>query len=380
MADKRDYYEVLGVAKNCGEDELKKAYRKKAKECHPDLHPGDKQAEEQFKELNEAYGVLSDPEKRQQYDRFGFAGVDGQGFRDFNAADFGFDFSDILNTFFGGGFGGGASMRRNPNAPRRGSDMKYRMTLSFMEAAFGTTREITITREENCHTCHGSGARAGTVPETCPVCHGSGMVQQQQQTLFGVSIVNRPCDNCGGRGKVVQEPCESCRGSGRQTIRKKLEIKVPAGIDSMEMLTLRGEGEGGYNGGNPGDLYVEKTIKPHKLFERHGYNTYCTVPITFTQAALGGEIDVPTIHGPENFTIREGTQPGDTITLRNKGIPVINRPGHFGDQIVTLHLEVPSKLNDEQKEILRQFEQTCDERNYRKRGSFFQKLKDLFTD
>lgn len=376
MAEKRDYYEVLGVAKNCGEDELKKAYRKKAKLCHPDLHPGDQQAESQFKELNEAYGVLSDAQKRQQYDQFGFAGVDGNGFGDFNASDFGFDFSDILSSFFGGGFGGG---RRPASGPRRGSDLKYRMNLEFMEAAFGVEREITISREDHCHTCGGSGAKPGTSPETCPRCRGTGTIQQQQQTLFGIGVVSRPCDQCGGTGKIIHEVCSDCRGTGREQIRKKLQIKVPAGINAGEMLTLRGEGEAGYNGGPRGDLYIEINVKPHAMFQRRGYNTYCEVPITFAQAALGSEIEIPTIHGKERFVIREGTQPGDVVTLKNKGIPVINRPGQFGDQIVTLNLEVPHHLTDAQKEAIRSFDQSCTAGNYHKQDSFFKKLRDLFA-
>lgn len=378
MAEKRDYYEVLGVAKNCGDEELKKAYRKLAKQYHPDLNPDDQVAEEKFKEINEAYGVLSDPQKRQQYDQFGFAGASGQGFGDFNAADFGFDFSDILNQFFGGGFGGGGgSVARN--APRRGADMKYRMTLEFMEAAFGTERDITINREDDCSTCHGSGAKPGTEPVTCPRCHGSGTVQTKRQSIFGVSMVQSTCDQCGGSGKIVREPCETCRGNGRQLVRKRLHVTVPAGINEGEMLKLGGEGEAGYNGGPRGDLYVEVSIKPHPVFTRRGYNTYCEVPITFAQAALGAEIEIPTIDGKQTYQIREGTQPGDIVTLRGKGIPIIRRQNQRGDHIVTLNLEVPRHLSEEQKARIRAFDDSCGERNYQKQDSFFQKLKDLFN-
>ncbi len=378
MAEKRDYYEVLGVAKNCGEDELKKAYRKKAKQCHPDLHPGDQVAEEQFKELNEAYGVLSDPQKRQQYDQFGFAGVDGQGFGDFNAADF--DFGDILSQFFGGGFGGfGGGTRRNPNAPRRGADLKYRMTLSFMEAAFGVTRTIHVNKEVNCHVCHGTKAKPGTKVETCPTCHGSGMVHQQQRTLFGVSTVASPCPACKGTGEHIASPCEHCRGTGRETVQKALEVKVPAGINTGEMLTLRGEGEAGYRNGPPGDLYIEVTIKPHEMFQRRQYHTYCEVPISFAQAALGGTLMLPTIHGETEYTIKEGTQPGEVITLKGKGIPVINRPGQFGDHIVTLIMEVPHHLNEKQKGLIRELDGTLSDHNYRKKTSFFQRMKAIFN-
>ncbi|MGI6545230.1 MAG: molecular chaperone DnaJ [Fastidiosipilaceae bacterium] len=377
MAEKRDYYEVLGVAKNCGEDELKKAYRKLAKQYHPDLHPGDHAAEEKFKEINEAYGVLSDPQKRQQYDQFGFAGASGQGFGDFSAADFGFDFSDILNQFFGGGFGGGGAANRN--APRRGADMKYRMTLEFMEAAFGTERDITINREDLCDTCGGSGAKAGTQPETCSKCHGSGTIQTKRQTIFGVSMVQSACDQCGGTGKIIKEACDVCHGAGRRHVRKKLHVKVPAGINENEMLSLRGEGEAGYNGGPPGDLYIEISIKSHPVFTRRGYNTYCEVPITFAQAALGGEIEIPTIDGTVKHIIKEGTQPGDIVTLGGKGIPVIRRQGQRGDHVVTLNLEVPRYLSEEQKDKIRDFDDSCCEKNYQKRGSFFSKLKDLFN-
>lgn len=381
MADKRDYYEVLGVAKNAGEDELKKAYRKLAKKYHPDVNPGNKEAEEKFKELNEAYGVLSDPQKRQQYDQFGFAGASGQGFGDFNPADFGFDFSDILSQFFGGGFsggfGGGSPAQRN--APRRGADLRYRMTLEFMEAVFGTERDITINREDPCHTCNGSGAKKGTAPETCSVCGGSGIVQNRRQTIFGVSMVQSACDHCGGRGKIIKEACETCHGTAREHIRKKLHVKVPAGINQGEMLSLRGEGEGGYNGGPSGDLYVEISIRPHPVFTRKGFNTYSEVPITFAQAALGGEIEVPTVDGTVKYVLNEGTQPGDIITLRGKGITQVRRPDQRGDHIVTLQLEVPRNLSEDQKEKIRAFDNTVKEHNYQKRESFFQKLKDLFN-
>lgn len=379
MAEKRDYYEVLGVAKNCGEDELKKAYRRRAKECHPDLHPGDHEAEEAFKEVNEAYGVLSDPEKRSRYDQFGFDGVDGQGYRNYNASDFGFDLNDILNTFFGGFGGFGGAQRSNPNAPRRGANLKYRMTLEFLEAAFGTKREINFSREGSCSHCHGSGAEPGTEVKTCPTCHGSGQVAQQQQTLFGLSVVSRPCGDCGGTGKIIATPCNQCHGRGREEQKRKLDVTVPAGIDQGEMLTLRGEGEAGYNGGPDGDLYIEVSIKPHDVFERRGYNVYCDVPITFAQAALGKEIAIPTIHGTEKYTLKEGTQPGDLVTLRNKGIPVINRPGQFGDLVAHFTIEVPRQLNDEQKELLSRFDEACDEKNYRKRVSFLDRLKNLFN-
>lgn len=254
------------------------------------------------------------------------------------------------------------------------------MTLDFNEAAFGTKREININREANCKSCNGTGAKGATEKETCSKCHGSGMIQQHQQTLFGVSVVSRPCDQCGGRGQIIKTPCPDCKGAGRSMVKEKLEVKVPAGIDSGEMLTLRGKGEAGYNGGPTGDLYIEMNVRPHPVFKRHYYNTLGEVPITFAQACLGKTIEIPTIHGPQTYTLKEGTQPEDVITLKGKGIPIINRPNQFGDHIVTLHLEVPRHLNDEQKKQITKFDESCTEKNYQKRDSFFKKIKDLFCD
>ncbi|MDI9469301.1 MAG: molecular chaperone DnaJ [Bacillota bacterium] len=377
MAEKRDYYEVLGVPRTASEDELKRAYRRLAKQYHPDMNPDNPDAEARFKEANEAYAVLSDAEKRSQYDQFGHAGVDGQGF---GQAGFDFNFDEILNQFFGGGFGAGFTGGRGTRSRAvRGADLRYRMTLDFLEAAFGTERNITITKEDLCDSCEGTGAEKGTAVDSCPSCHGTGQVQARQQSLFGTVLTTHPCEACRGSGKKIDHPCPSCNGRGRRQKRKQLHIRVPAGINHGEMLTVRGEGEPGLNGGGYGDLYVEMSIRPHSLFKRQGYNVYCELPITYAQAALGATIDIPTIDGPVSQTIREGSQPGDQITMRGRGIPVLNREHQRGDQIVTLVLEVPRNLSDRQKSLLEAFEGTLQQHNYQKRESFFDKLRNLFN-
>ena len=374
----RDYYEVLGVTKGASDDEIKKAFRQQAKKYHPDLHPGDKEAEAKFKEVNEAYSILSDPDKKAKYDRFGHAGVDPNGFGGggggaYNAYDV--DLGDIFSSFFGGGFGG-SSRRRT--GPQKGADLKYHMALEFMEAAFGCTKSFQITKEDICKSCNGSGAQPGTTPETCPTCRGAGRVQQQTQTLFGMTMVTKACPTCNGRGTVIKTPCVQCRGKGRLKTVKNLSVVIPAGVDTGDMLPVRGEGEPGTNGGPYGDLYIEFKVKKHEVFERSGINTSCSVPITFAQAALGGEIEVPTIYGKEKYTLKEGTQPGDTITLRSVGIPNKNNPKMKGDHIVKFVLEVPTGLSREQKQLLKQFNDTLTDRNYAKRSQFFQKLKNIF--
>lgn len=378
MPEKRDYYEVLGVARTAGEDELKKAYRTLAKKYHPDLNPGNKEAEAKFKEANEAYAVLSDAEKRRNYDQFGHAGVDGQGFGGFNGGGFGIDLEDLFGNLFGGGFGGFGGSARQRTGPQRGANLKYRMNLEFMEAAFGVERQINITKEDTCDTCHGAGTSDGSAPERCGTCNGTGQVNQRQQTMFGTVMTSRPCQTCHGSGTVIKNPCLSCNGRGVRQKNKTLNVKVPAGINENEMLTIRGEGEAGTLGGPHGDLYVEIHVKPHHVFEREGYNTHTEIPITFTQAALGAEIEVPTIDGPYKYHIKEGTQPGDSFTIRGKGIPYLNRNNMRGDHIFKVVLEVPRQLDEEQKKILQQFDQTCTDKNYQKRGSFFSKIKDLF--
>jgi len=374
----RDYYEVLGVDKNASDDEIKKAFRQQAKKYHPDLHPGDKEAEAKFKEVNEAYSILSDPDKKAKYDRFGHAGVDPSGFGgggggSYSAYDV--DLGDIFSSFFGGGFGG-SSRRRT--GPQKGADLKYHMALEFMEAAFGCTKSFQITKEDICKSCNGSGAQPGTTPETCPTCRGAGRVQQQTQTLFGMTMVTKSCPTCSGRGTVIKTPCQQCRGKGRMKTVKNLTVKIPAGVDTGDLLPVRNEGEPGTNGGPYGDLYIEFKVKPHDVFDRNGINTSCNVPITFAQAALGGEIEVPTIYGKEKYTLKEGTQPGDSIILRSKGIPNKSNPNMKGDHTVKFVLEVPTGLSREQKQLIKQFNDTLTERNYARSSQFFQKIKNLF--
>lgn len=372
MAEKRDYYEVLGAKKGASDEELKKAYRTLAKKFHPDLNSGDKDSEAKFKEINEAYAVLSDAEKRKQYDQFGHAGVDGQGFGGFG--DFNVNLDDLFGSFFGG-FGGG----RSANRQSRGSNLKYRMNLEFTEAAFGVEREISVNKEDLCDTCQGTGAREGESPETCSRCSGTGQVNTRQQTMFGAVMSSRPCPECGGSGKIIHNPCPACGGRGRHAKAKKLKVRIPAGVGDGEMLSMRGEGEPGERGGPYGDLYIEVHVKPHPIFERNGANTFCEVPITYAQAALGADIEVPTIDGPVPYHVKEGTQPGETFILRGKGIQHLNRPGSRGDHSFRVIIEVPRHLDNIQKELLNKFEASCGEKNYQKRGSFFKKIRDAFN-
>ena len=376
--NKRDYYEVLGVQKGASEEEIKKAYKKMARKYHPDLNPGDKDAEEKFKEVNEAYEVLSDSEKRARYDQFGFAGVDpnfgagGGGYGGGAGFDFG-DLGDIFGSFFGGGFGGGQT-RRNPNAPQRGESIRMNLTISFEEAAFGCEKELELDRYESCETCHGSGAAPGTSPETCPDCGGSGVVQTRRQTPMGVFASTAPCSRCGGRGKIIKEPCKDCRGSGMVRRRRKIQASVPAGIDNGQTISIRGQGHAGKNGGPAGDLLVTITVRPHELFRREGTSVLCEAPITFPQAVLGAELEIPTIDGKVKYDIPEGTQSGTTFRLKGKGIPALNGRGR-GDQYVTVYIETPRNLNREQKEALKKFAEAVGENNYEERKSFFRKFK-----
>ena len=351
MADKRDYYEVLGVEKNASESEIKSAFRKQAKTCHPDLHPGDQEAEARFKELNEAAEVLSDPEKRAKYDQFGHAAFDpaaggGAGYSPFTGGFGGF--GDIFETMFGGGFGGGSS--RN-NGPVDGDDLRYTLTISFEDAAFGVKREILVPREDNCSTCGGTGAKPGTSPERCPTCGGSGQVRTQQNTMFGAFSSVRPCSACNGTGQIIKTPCSDCRGAGRVRKTSRIMVTVPAGIADGQTLNIRGEGEAGYRGGARGDLYVTIRVKPHKLFERQGYDLYLTMNIPFTTAALGGEIKVPTLTGAVKYNIPEGTQTGTTFRMREQGVQRLRGSGK-GDLLVKVEVEVPKRLNDAQRQAL----------------------------
>ena len=376
MAEKRDYYEVLGIQKGASEDEIKKAYKKLARKYHPDMNPGDKEAEEKFKEVNEANEVLSDPEKKARYDQFGFAGVDpnyGAGAGGAGGFGGGFDFGDlgdIFGSFFGGGFGGG--QRRNPNAPQRGESIRASVSVSFTDAAFGCEKSVTLERSEMCGTCKGNGCAPGTTPEVCPDCHGTGTVQVRRQTPMGVFASNGPCRKCGGTGRLIHQPCPDCRGGGTVRKRKTIQVTIPAGIDHGQTISLRGQGNAGKNGGPAGDLLITVMVQPHDLFRGDGVDVFCEAPITFTQAVLGAELEIPTIDGKVKYSIPEGTQTGTVFRLKGKGIPVLNGRGR-GDQYVTVTIETPRNLNKEQKEALRKFSETVGENNYEKRKSFFKK-------
>lgn len=372
MADKRDYYEVLGVQKGASDDELKKAFRREAKKYHPDLHPGDKVAEEKFKEINEAYEVLSDSDKRSRYDQFGHAGVDSN-YSAGGAGGFGgFDFGDIFGDIFGGGFGGfGGGSRRN--GPRRGNDVQYTVEVSFEEAAFGCKKNINITKQENCPTCGGSGAKPGTSPTACQRCGGSGQVQTQHRTPLGYMTNVSTCPECNGKGKIVKEPCRECRGNGRVRRNKTIEIDIPAGIDHGQTMQLSGQGEPGQNGGPSGDLLITVKIRKHPIFRREDFDVYIDMPITFVQAALGATLKVPTLDGAVEYDIPEGTQTSTCFRLRGKGVPYIRGKGR-GDQYVTVVVEVPKNLSSRQKEMLKDFEE---DKNYKQKKSFADKVKDF---
>ncbi len=383
MADKKDYYEVLGVDRSAGEDEIKKAYRKMAKKYHPDLHPGDAEAEKNFKEVNEAYEVLSDNDKKARYDQFGHAGVDpnfgaggGGGFGGFGGADFG-DLGDLFGSFFGGGFGGGR--RADPNAPRRGNDTSASVVLSFEEAAKGCAKKIKVTRIENCTECNGSGAEKGTKPTTCSTCRGTGRINVVQRTPFGQMQTQRACDSCRGTGKIIEKPCKTCNGKGRIRHTTEREINIPAGVDDGQYIRVGGAGDMGINGGPAGDLNVNISVRPHPIFERDGFDVFCEIPVTFTQAALGADIIVPTLDGKVKFTIHEGTQPGDEFKLKGKGIQRLRYSGR-GDQYVKIVVEVPKNLGKDQKELLKKFEESTDDNCYKTRKTFFDKVKEFFKD
>ena len=380
MADKRDFYEVLNVDKGASEDEIKKAYRKNAKKYHPDLNPDDKAAEAKFKEVNEAYEVLSDPQKKGRYDQYGHAGVDpsyGGGAGGFNGGGGGFgfdDLGDIFESFFGGGFGG-STRTRNPNAPIKGGDVRTSIQLEFMEAVKGCAKKINISHLENCAVCSGSGAKKGTSPETCSDCGGTGQVRVSQRTPFGVVQSAKTCPRCNGKGKVVKETCGDCGGKGRVRKNKTLEVNIPAGIDHGQSFALRGEGDHGINNGPAGDCIITVSVKEDKLFERDGFDIWCEIPLTYSQITLGDEIIVPTVDGKVSYSVPEGTQPGTVFRLRNKGVPYVNGRGR-GEQYVRINLEVPKNLSGKQKEALRAFEDTMGEKNYEKRKSFLDRIKE----
>jgi molecular chaperone DnaJ len=371
---KRDYYEVLGLSRGATEDDIKKAYRKLAKKYHPDLNQGDKKAEETFKEINEAYQVLSNPETRAQYDQFGHAGPTGQGFGGFDFGGFGDGFGDIFDIFFGGsGFGTGSRRRRR--GPTRGNDIRYNLDITFEEAAFGTKKEIEVVRMEDCFECNGTGAKKPEDAATCPVCNGTGEVSQAQNTAFGRFVNVRVCDRCNGEGTVISNPCPKCHGRKKIRRVRKISVTIPAGIDNDQAITLRGEGQTGDMGGPSGDLYVYITVQPHKLFKRKGYDLHCDIPISFGQAALGADIEVPTLGGKVKYTVPEGTQTGTVFRLRNQGIQHL-RSNSRGDLYVRVNIEVPRRLNEKQKELIQQFEELIGETEQRK--SFFEKMKDVF--
>lgn len=388
MAEKRDYYEVLGVNKNATDDELKKAYRKLAKKYHPDANLNNKEeAEAKFKEVNEAYENLSDPQKRKMYDQFGHAGPQGfggaggpfggqGGYYSYNGSgfdgfgDFG-DLGDIFSSIFGGGFGGGRSSSAKKQGPRKGADLNVRLDISFEQAFSGVEKEIVVTRDEECNLCHGTGAKPGSSPIKCPTCHGTGQVTQVQNTILGQMQTTRTCNTCHGTGEVINEPCEHCHGKG--TIRKqpKIKVKIPAGIDDNQTVVLRGEGEPGKKGGPKGDLYITVRIKNHSLYTRKGNNVFCEIPITITQATLGAELEIPMVDGTkEKYKISEGTQTGTKFTIRNRGFKTINSNA-TGDFIFTVVVQTPKRLTKEQRELLVQLAKTMNEQPpIKKRGLF----------
>ena len=385
MADKRDFYEVLGVDKGATPEQIKKAYRKKAMEFHPDRNPGNKEAEEKFKEVGEAYEVLSDADKKARYDQFGFAGVDpnygaGQGNPyggGFGGGFGGFgDFGDIFSDLFGGGFGGGRSTQQQ-NAPRKGENIMARLELTFEEAAFGCEKEVSTPRIENCPSCSGSGSADGVI-ETCSNCRGSGRVTVMQNMMGMRMQTQTTCPHCSGRGKMVKNPCTTCKGKGKVRKNNKVKVKIPAGIDEGQSVRVRGEGSVGSNGGPSGDLLVEILIKRHPIFEREYMDVLCEVPITFTQAALGAEIQVPTLDGKVSFTIPEGTQTGREFVLRDKGIPEVNNPRRRGDHRFTVVVETPTRLTQRQKELLRELDSTLEKNETPKVKKFFDNLKEFF--
>ncbi len=373
MATKRDYYEVLGIPKSASQDEIKNAFRTLARKYHPDVNK-EPDAEEKFKEINEAYGVLSDSEKRAAYDRYGPEGVSFQGMPDFSSMDL----SDILEGLFGfGGFGGmGGSSRRTRNAPRRGADLSSKIRISFEEAAFGTEKEIDITRDEKCPTCGGSGAEPGTRPVTCSTCRGSGEVRRVQQTFLGSMVQVQTCPTCNGRGEVIEHPCHTCHGSGLVRRTTKRKVSIPAGVDNGNQIRIIGEGQPGVNGGPSGNFYLELEVEPHPYFRRSGNDILLDVDINVAQAALGDEITVPTLDGEEKLRIPPGTQPGKVFKLRNKGIPVLNRNSR-GDQLVTVNVQIPTQLTEEQKALLESLGKTMGTEIKIQERSFLDKLKDM---
>lgn len=378
--EKRDYYEVLGVQKGASDDEIKKAYRKTAKKYHPDLHPDDKEAEEKFKECNEAYEVLSDPQKKARYDQFGFAGVDpnygaGQGgYGGGYGFDGDIDLGDIFSSFFGGGGGFGGFGGRNPNAPQRGRDIQIAVTLTFEEAAKGCKKTVDVPRVEDCSECHGTGAAKGSSPKTCPDCGGRGVVNVQSRTAFGVMNTQRTCSTCNGKGKVIDNPCHKCAGKGKVRRKNKIEVNIPAGIDNNQVVNMRGYGDSGLNGGPSGDLKIVINIKEHKYFERDGFNVWYEKHVSFIQAILGSELQVPTLDGDVKYNMPAGTQPGEVFKLKGKGITRLNSIGR-GDQFVKIVVDIPKELTSEQKQLLMEFDKNYKPPKGGAKEGFFDKFR-----
>ena len=385
---KEDYYELLGVNKNATDDEIKSAFRKLAKQYHPDLHKGaDKEeAEAKFKKLNEAYEVLSDKEKRAKYDQFGHAAFDpaagAGGYGGYSTGGFG-DYSDIFDSIFGGGFGGfGGARQQTRNGPVRGNDLKYNLTLTFEEAAFGTKKEILVPREENCPECGGTGAKPGSTPTKCSACGGTGQVRVQQNTMFGSFSTVRTCEACNGTGKIISDPCTHCKGRGRVNKSNRINVTIPAGINNGQTLTMRGEGEAGIRGGANGDLYIGINVRPHKLFSRKGYDLYLDINIPMTTAALGGEIQVPTLKGSVKYNVPQGTQPGTTFRLKEQGVQKLNAAGK-GDLFVRVNVQIPKRLNEEQRELLEKLAEAMGDRTTNTpkpmKRTIIEKMKDKFS-
>lgn len=376
---RKDLYEVLELQKGASDEEIKKAYRRLAKKYHPDLNPGDQEAETKMKEVNAAYEILSDPEKKARYDQFGHAGVDpsygagGGGYGGQYGGFEDFDLGSIFDSFFGGGMG----QQTRRNGPRRGENIQVSVTLTFEEAAFGCEKEITVNRVEKCPDCGGTGAKPGTSAETCPDCHGTGQIKTTQRTVFGVFSSTAPCSRCHGTGKIIKEPCGACHGAGVVRKQRTVTVKIPAGIDHGQTISMRGEGNVGTNGGAAGDIYVTVNVKPHDIFKRRGQDVMIEMPVTFVQATLGAELVVPTIDGKVSYTMPEGTQPDTVFRIKGKGIPNINGRGR-GDHFVKIKIEIPRNVTHEQREILNKFDDSVSEGQYKEKKGFFDKMRDLF--
>lgn len=390
---KRDYYEVLGVDKGADDSTIKKAYRQLAKKYHPDMNPGDAEAEKKFKEASEAYAVLSDPQKRAQYDQFGHAAFEqgGGGAGGFGGFDFSGDMGDIFGDIFGDLFGGGSRTRRANNGPMKGANLRTSVRITFQEAVFGCEKQIELNLKDECTTCHGTGAKPGTSPETCPKCGGKGQVVFTQQSLFGTVRNVQTCPECGGSGKIVKEKCTGCHGTGYTSSRKKIAVTIPAGIDDGQSIRIREKGEPGVNGGPRGDLLVEVNVSRHPIFQRQDMNIFSTAPITFAQAALGGDVRISTVDGDVLYTVKPGTQTDTKVRLKGKGVPSLRNKSVRGDHYVTLVVQVPTKLNEEAKSALRKFDAASDNslglnlneekaQDKPKKKGFMDKLKETFED